>query len=408
MRLELAKTKVSVDALAVGMFVSQLDRPWLETPLPFQGFLINSPKEIEQVKRYCDYVYVDIQKGIAPAKQYRLSNGEPETPSKPDNPYICLRKLVYEKSHQFEEELPQAKKLYQGLSKVVCDVMDGLHKGKLLDVGAIKMGVNAMLDSIIRNPTAFLWVNRLKMSDSYTYNHLITTSIWSAVFGRHLGLDRKDLEDLTLGGLLIDIGKAKLPTQLLYKTERLTEEEFELVKKHVDYGVRILAKCHNVPPAVLQIVATHHERWNGRGYPQGLREKAIPVFGRIVGLIDSFAAMTAPRPSSIGRSPHDTLSEFYENRGTYFEADLVEQFIQVCGIYPTGSLLELSSGEVAIVVGLEGTYRLRPRIVVILDEEKHPYSTYRIINLSKTHPELSVLKGLAPGAYGIDMEEIAL
>ncbi len=407
MALRIVEVKTNVSGLAIGMHVCRLDRPWLETPFPFQGFRINSVQDIDRVKRYCDYVYVDVEKGIAPASQFRAGK-TPEPDHAADNEYNRLRKHVYEIAHQFEEELPEAEEVHDALSKNICEVMDDLSNGKKLDLEAIQGGVDAMLNSVLRNPTAFLWVNRLKRSDTYTYSHLIGTSIWCGVFGRYLGLERAKLEVLTLGGLLIDVGKAKLPPELLSKTEPLTDAEYELIKRHVDFGVRILVESKNIPPPVLRIVATHHERWNGHGYPLGLRGKEIPVFGRIVGLIDSYEAMTAPRPFSPGVSPHKAVGEFYENRGAAFEAALVEQFIRACGIYPTGSLVELTSGEVAIVVGLEGTMRLRPKIMLLLDGKKRPYSELQTIDLSKERPDLAVRRGLAPGAYGINMEEIML
>lgn len=408
MGFHLTEVKISVNALAVGMFVCRLDRPWLDTPLPFQGFKIQNAKDIERVKRYCEHVYVDVEKGTAPNTEQRLAGTPIQTRDEGENEYVRLRKLVYERAHQFEAELSEAEQVHDELSVSICQVMDDLSFGNRLELSDIRTGVKAMLDSVLRNPSAFLWVNRLKKADSYTYSHLIGTSIWCAVFGRHLGLERDQLEELALGGLLIDVGKAKLPVELLKKTERLTEEEFELIKRHVDYGVRILAEAGNISHTVMRMVATHHERWNGRGYPLGLKGNRIPVFGRIAGLIDSFEAMTAPRPFSRGISPHAAISEFYEHRGTVFEPALVEQFIRACGIYPTGSLVELNTGEVAIVVGLESAMRLRPKVMVVLGKDKRPYSEVRAVDLSLVGSELSIRHGLAPGAYGLDIEEIHL
>lgn len=408
MAFQLGEVKISVNALAVGMFVSRLDRPWLETPLPFQGFKIMDAKDIERVKRYCNHVYVDVEKGIAPSTEQRLAGSPVQHQEEGDNEYVRLRKLVYERAHQVEAELAEAEQVHDELSTGICRVMDQLSFGNQLELPVIQSGIKAMLDSVLRNPSAFLWVNRLKKADSYTYSHLISTSIWCAVFGRHLGLARPQLEELALGGLLLDVGKAKLPVELLKKTERLTEQEFEQIKSHVDHGVRILAETRNIPSAVLSMVASHHERWNGLGYPMGKKGKEIPVFGRIAGLIDSFAAMTAPRPFSHGVSPHDAVREFYELRGTVFESALVEQFIRACGIYPTGSLVELSSGEVAVVVGLESAMRLRPKVMVLLDKDKQPAAHLRTIDLSVVGSELSIRQGLPPGAYDIDIEEISL
>jgi hypothetical protein len=152
-------------------------------------------------------------------------------------------------------------------------------------------------------------------------------------------------------------------------------------------------------------VATHHERWDGSGYPQGLARDQIPVLGRIAGLIDSFDAMTNPRPFQAALSPHQAIGQLYECRGTLFQGELVEQLIQACGIFPTGSLVELSTDEVAVVVGMHGTRRLRPKLIMLLDAEKKPVPGFKTIDLASEHPEITVRKGLPPDAYGIEMDD---
>ena len=408
MAIQTKEIKISVNELRLGFFVSRLDRPWLDTPFPIQGFKITSDKQIAALREHCEYVFIDTLQGGSPRGRSSLKIQTPTSSERLRKEYERLRKKIYTESQKFEEELPRAEKVYDELSENICEVMDDLHEGKSISMESLKQGVNTMLDSLLRNPSAFLWVNRLKRSDRYTYRHLLGTSIWCGLFGRHLGLDRKGLEELALGGLVLDVGKAKLPGELLTKTGPLTVEEFELVKTHVDLGLRILAKTANISHQVMRMVATHHERWDGSGYPMKLIGEQIPIFGRIAGLVDSYEAMTTPRPFADAVSPHRAIGELYENRGVVFQTELVEQFIQACGIFPTGSLVELSSGEVAVVIGLNGTRRLRPKIMVLLDEEKQPYDEFRTVDLSQSQADVSVRQGLAPGSYGIDMNSLFL
>jgi len=399
--------QIGVDQLKIGMFVSKLDRPWLDTPFLIQGFKITSLAEIDQLRNHCHFVFIDVEQGIRPAARPTV------IPSKPvfipqQNEYQKLRKRVYDKTSDFDEELPKAEAIHQDLSKNISKVMADLRDDKQLDLASLKRDVDALLGSIIRNPTAFMWVSRLKKSDNYAYRHLIGTAIWCGIFGRHLGLDRGELEALTLGGLLIDVGKVKIPQAILSKNARLTEEEFKVVKTHVDHGVRFLAKSRNIPSQVTRIVATHHERWDGSGYPMRLKGIDIPIFGRIVGLIDSYEAMTTDRVFATGMSPHRAISELYELRGTVFQAELVEQFIQASGVYPTGSLVELNNGSVAVVVAMNGTRRLRPKLMLLLDNKKRYLKEFETLDLSAGHEELSVTRGLPPGAFGINMEELFL
>jgi len=401
---------INVGALEVGMYVSRLDRPWIETPFALQGMRIRNRQDVERLSRYCNYVFVDVDRGVRPNKSRDDARAklQPKKKGEAENEYLKLRKRNYESSVEFSKELPEAQKLFAEFSSGVTSVMTDLGQGKRVDVAALRDSVGAMLESVQRNPQAFLWINRVKKADSYTYRHLIGTAVWCGVFGRHLGLEQDELEDLTLGGLLLDVGKSKLPRELLEKTDTLTDAEFVVLKTHVEHSVRILSGNGRVSNRVMRMVASHHERWNGSGYPLGLTGTEIPVYGRIGGLIDSFEAMTSPRPFHPGISPHEAISQLYDYRGELFQTELVEQFIQSCGVYPTGSLVELTTGEVAAVIGLNGTRRLRPKIMLLLDPEKQPYDDYMTVDLASERSEVAVRKGLPPGAFGIDMENLFL
>ena len=404
----LKEMKVSVSDLTLGCFISRLDRPWLDTPFKIQGFKISDAEQIAELQRYCNHVYIDIEQGVTP--RFRTNRTVPVAVASDRlrKQLERLRKKIYTETNHFEDEIPRAKQAYDDLSDNLSEVMDDLHTGKSIELEAVKQSVNAMLESLFRNPNAFLWINRLKQSDQYSYRHLLGTSIWCGLFGRHLGLDRPELEQLALGGLMLDVGKVRLPKDFLVRTGPLTEEEFELVKTHVDHSLRILAKTNDIPPKVMRMVATHHERWDGSGYPMGLRGEQTPIFGRIAGLVDSFDAMTTPRPYAAPVSPHQAISELYDNRGVVFQTELVEQFIQACGVYPTGSLVQLTTGEVAVVIGLNGTRRLRPKVMVLLDKDKQQYKEFPTLDLSQMTTEIGVTQGLAPGSFGIDMDSLFL
>jgi HD-GYP domain-containing protein (c-di-GMP phosphodiesterase class II) len=205
----------------------------------------------------------------------------------------------------------------------------------------------------------------------------------------------------------------KVPMDMLSRQGKLEESEADLVRRHVAHGLDILQGTEGISEKIVEIVATHHERHDGSGYPKGLKGEMIPIYGRIMGLVDSYNAMTCARPHAQSRSPHNAVAELYKLRDTLFQAELVEQFIQTCGIYPTGTLVELSTGEVGVVVGVHSLKRLRPNVMLLLDREKAPLRSFRTIDLGEQEVDekgqpLSVKGGLPAGAFNINVKELFL
>lgn len=430
--------RVAVNDLQLGMFVSALDRPWLETPFLLQGFLIKSIDDIDELRKHCTYVYIDILKGRAPLKvkpRRRKSGGSAQ--AKPpglddqdiehiaasldgqDNrrywetvfPHRTLR--TYPEVRPMEEELSTAQKVFKDLSVCVSEMMVQIEQKAVLEVKAVKDALNPMIDSVMRNPDACIWLARMKNRDSYTYKHSMSASVWAVALGRQLGLPRIDLSTLATGALLIDIGKLQLPPDLLAKPGRLSRGEFELIKTHVDLGIEMLKDSPEATRVVLEMVATHHERHNGKGYPKKLKGTEIPIFGRIAAIADCYDAMTSDRAYAPAVSPSFAVRKLYEWRNVDFQAELVEEFIQAIGIYPAGTLVELSTGEVGIVIAENRERRLRPKVLLLLDAHKKPLKDSSLVNLrdietTETGESLDITASLEPGAYGISPDTIYL
>jgi len=409
------EVRISVQGVCEGMFVSRLDRPWLEIAFPIQGMKITRDEEIFMLLRACSHVWVDPSAGRAPDLRYLVLD-EPEVVrvARAQEEVAALRRTTWEIETDLETELRLAENAHVSLAECIEEVMEDLRRGVRLDLAKLKDGVDAMIDSILRNPTAFAWLKELKRRDNYSYQHAMGCAIWSASFGRHLGLERFEIRNLALGGLLCDIGMTRLPLEMLVRSGPLLADEAELIRRHVQHGLELVVHNPDLPPVIAEMVATHHERHDGSGYPNGLRGGEIPIFGRIMGLVDSYDAMTCLRPYARSRSPHEAVAELYQQRGTLFQAELVEQFIQSCGIYPTGSLVELSNGQVGVVTEVHSLKRLRPRVMLLLDTDKRPLARFREIDLGGEEATgtgeavLTVKQGLPPGAYGIDPSELFL
>lgn len=406
------EVRISVQGLVRGMFVSRLDRPWLDTPFPLHGVMVGSDQDIARLRKVCSHVWVDTSRGESPDPRYLVFDGRRPAASGPDE-FERLRKVSWTIETDFKVELQQAGEVHSELEESIAEVMNDLQEGKKIDLERLKDGVDAMIESILRNPSAFVWLREMKQRDRYTYQHALGCSIWAASFGRHLGLEREELRVLAMGGMLSDVGKSKLPAALLVKTAPLEPYEAQQIREHVRYSLDILSQNPGLSPAIIEIVATHHERFDGSGYPRGLREHQIPIFGRIMGLVDSYDAMTSVRPYAANRSPHDAVNELYQQRGKLFQAELVEQFIQNCGIYPTGTLVELSSGQVAVITEVHSLKRLRPRIMLLLGPDKTPLERFKEIDLGKVERDdqgvaLTIRRGLPNGSFGLDPVELFL
>ncbi|CAN5171725.1 HD-GYP domain-containing protein [soil metagenome] len=406
--------RISARGLAVGMFVSRLDRPWLETPFPLEGVMLKSAGEVDRLQRKCSYVYVDTSRGIRPDMRYiEYGHAALVNEVKAREELAALRKVQWSDTSDFEGELILASEAHGILVDGIREVMDDLEAGHHLDLSKLTDGVEAMIESIMRNPSAFTWLQQMKRWDSYSYHHALGCAILASSFGRHLGLEKKDLSILAMGGMLCDVGKVRLPAELLAKQSALTAAEVTLVQRHVAHSVELVENTAGISPKVVEIVASHHERHNGSGYPKHLQGGEIPIFGRIVGLVDSYEAMTSLRTYATIRSPHMAVTELYESRGMLFQAELVEQFIQTCGIYPIGTLVELSSGEVGVITAVHSLKRLRPSVMLLLDSEKNPLQGFRTLDLSlvefdQNGDPLTVKNGLPAGAFGLSTQELFL
>jgi putative nucleotidyltransferase with HDIG domain len=404
--------KVFTSDLELGMYVSSLDRPWLETPFALQGFVLENEQQITRLSEHCQYVYVDCEQSAKSAVgvQRKLRR----RPRKSTAELFGNRTIkAYQDRAAWSEEYPKAQAAVKTLSEGIEAVFASVTSGGALDVVKVKKSVDPMIDSITRNPDACIWLARLKQEDAYTYQHSLGASIWAVALGRQLGLPKSDLRSLAIGGLLFDIGKLKVDRELLSANRSLSDDEFQQVRSHVERGVEMIRDSGLMNKDVIDMIAHHHERHDGSGYPHGLRGDDIPIFARIAAIVDCYDAITSHRSYARAIPPSVAIKMLYEWRDIDFQGELVEEFIQAVGIYPAGTLVELSSGEVAVVMAEYRTRRLRPRVMVLLDREKQPVADIKTIDLREVNVNgdgtpLEIINSLEPHAYGIDMTAIEL
>jgi len=405
--MALEKVKIRVGDLKLGMFVSDLDRPWLDTPFPFQGFAIGKG-DISRIAQYCEYVYIDVNKSIDTQEAPRtISAALPKS----SGVLFDKKKVVhYERESTRDEELKTARPVYNRVTDAYDHLIDDLASNRKINIPQLKDAIVPMVDSVVRNPDAFILLTQLKHLDSYAYQHAMSCAVLAVATGRHIGLPKTMLNDLALGAALFDLGRARLSHELLAKPRVLSEEEMDEIRKHVDYSLEIVLKSGHLAPDAMRMIETHHERYDGSGYPQQLVGDQIPLFGRIAGIVDSYDAITSPRPHAKPMTPDEAIRMLYEWRDVEFQGALIEQFIQVIGVYPVGTIVELSDGRVGIVVAQHLEARLRPVVMILMEGDKQFINDYYEFDLrehttGQDGQKLKVTHSLAPGAYGIEPSE---
>jgi putative nucleotidyltransferase with HDIG domain len=289
---------------------------------------------------------------------------------------------IYDDLTTLEEEVDHVRETYRAARQYITKIMDDVRIGKNLDAGETREMVVELAESVVRNPDALTCFSLLKKKHEYTAQHSLRVCVLALIFGRQLGFEKDRLRELGIGALLHDVGKARIPLEILDKPKALDSNEIEIMKRHVPLGVEILENTSGIPAAAIEIARGHHERYDGNGYIEGLKGNEIGLYGLIAGIVDCYDAITSDRPYQAGISPHSALKRMYEWRGSAFHPKLIEQFIQCLGIYPVGSVVQLNSGEIGVVAALNRLRRLKPRVVLVSRPDNTPYPHMPAVNLA--------------------------
>ena len=303
----------------------------------------------------------------------------------------------YSISTDLSSELRVATLAYFSLQQEFNRISKAIKTGATPEIERISPLLQALVESIIRNPAAGVWLARLKSKSSYAHRHCISCAILCTVMGRQLGLDIESMFKLSLAGLFMDNGKLLLPDSLMRKTESLTDEEVLETHQHIQLGLKSVRKA-GLPEEVLQTIRSHHERFDGSGYPSQLAGTDIPLYARI--------AMTSPRYYATPIPHSEAIMKLVGWRKSLFQKELVDTFIQAIGLYPPGSLVELTSGEVAVVSDFRVGMGRKPELTVILDANKKRLVRKKVLKLSGKEGNIDIAKNLPPDAYDLDPEAL--
>jgi HD-GYP domain-containing protein (c-di-GMP phosphodiesterase class II) len=381
--------KIPIDKLALGMFVTAIDHQHGKVAIGNPGQIKHRDAIIKLKKNNIALVWVDIERSSETCGLKKTNRSS-----------SAARPLVRKATVTRESKQTQAKKLLAEAKALIKKVMSETFEGKAIEVGQLEDVADKMIESVMDDADAFKCISALRTKDAYLLEHSINVAFLLVTFGKHIGLDREMLKQMAVGGILHDIGKIKVNNEILHKPGKLTAEEFEHMKLHQVYAVEIMSETKGLSQVSIDVCLMHHEKLDGRGYPNGLTEQQLPQHGRMSCIVDIFDALTATRCYKEAMSPAAAFKILISLTPLHLDQKLVYEFIRCVGIYPIGSLVKLSDERVGIVWKSKGRDALHPIVKCFYSLKHKRYTDVTMVDLSKS--ELHIERGVSPSMLDVD------
>ena len=393
---ESSNQKITVNQLEPGMYVLSVRTKGKSVNVKSEGYISSKENIQKLIKAGITHLTVD------PSRQKKAEKTDkilPEikekiTPTKAKKPTNGI---------SLDQETTKASKLYDDAKSLQHKILNSLTEHKTINVLEAKESTDAIVDSIFRNQDALACMTRLRIKDEYLVEHSLNVSILMTLFAKHLAFDREIIENLALGAFLHDIGKVLVPPEILHKPGKLTPQEYEVMKSHVDLGLEILKESPDLPELVIEVVQQHHERLDGKGYPKQLTEQQISQVGRMIAIVDSYDAMTAERVYKVGMHPIKAFKILMKDAPDSYDNTLVEQFVNCLGIYPIGTLVKLTSGKLGLISRLNKSQPLLPFVRVFYNTRLNQAIAMEELDLSQTKHKDQIDCCIKPGEFNINL-----
>ncbi|MEO8223522.1 MAG: HD domain-containing phosphohydrolase [Gammaproteobacteria bacterium] len=344
---------VACAQLQVGMYVAELDRPWLQTAFHSHGFLISQAGQIDELRRICTYVYVDpvlSEHGDGEMFSTGLTSRIESLPEAESlTPLARQRSELHELGHAF------------------ATAVQALRRSEELVLMPLRRTVDAIVASLVNDRDTVPWLLATEAKLGFLHRRALGCAVLMALAGRDMGFERPVLTELALAGLLLDIGKLSVPVTILAKTQPLNDHERHFIERHVRRGLYMVRAAASISPMVEEAVLGHHERLDGSGYPRGLRGTSIPLPARLAGIVDTYDAMLLDRCYAPALAAHNAMKLVNGMCGRKFDTDIVRHFLRVLGLHPTGSWVQIADGRLGIVRQQADDEPLRPHIALLSD-----------------------------------------
>lgn len=370
--------KIPVSQVRLGMHVHSLCGAWLDHPFWKTRFVIDDTADLQKLQSSgVEAVWIDPGKGLDVAVVPPPPTAGPAAaPVAPPAP----------RATDFDEEVRRATVLIGKARQAVAAIFSEVRLGRAIDAEECLPLVDEIASSVWRNPGAMISLARLKTHDDYTYMHSVAVCALMVSLARQLGADEQETRVAGIAGLLHDMGKALMPLDVLNKPGKLTDEEFRVIKSHPERGFELL-QGGAAPAAALDVCLHHHEKMDGSGYPKGLRGDQISKMARMGAVCDVYDAVTSDRPYKAGWDPAEAIRNMAEWRGGHFDDAVFQAFVKSLGIYPTGSLVRMHSGRLAVVVSQNERSLVTPMVKVFFSTRSQMHIPPELVDLA--HPSCS-------------------
>jgi HD-GYP domain-containing protein (c-di-GMP phosphodiesterase class II) len=373
--------KINSKDLKVGMHIHELCGPWMNHPFWRTKFVVTDPADVRRVQESgIAEVWIDVEKGIdvvgGTVEQVEVAVTETLEQAAAQAPLAVKRVAI-------TEEVKRAAKICDTAKKAVVSMFQEVRMGKAIDAEAAGALVEEISSSVLRNPGALISLARLKTADDYTYMHSVAVCALMVALARQLGLGEQETRDAGMAGLLHDLGKALMPMDVLNKPGKLTDEEFAIIRKHPEEGHRLLVEGGSAGAVALDVCLHHHEKVDGSGYPQRLKDEQISLFAKMGAVCDVYDAITSNRPYKAGWDPAESIRKMTEWCHGHFDEKVFQAFVKSIGIYPIGSLVRMQTGRLGVVVEQSAKSLLMPVVKVFFSTKSQTYIPPEILDLSR-------------------------